>query len=66
MGFGGLIDERIKEGGNHSELAKRIPWHPYWRSVWLRLRPPKLIETRYLELFDHINYKAIGLVLSEI
>ena len=29
LGFGGLIDERIKEGGNQSELAKRIPRCPY-------------------------------------
>ena len=50
------------------KLTKKTLRRPQWRSVWLFLQLPKPIlnETRDLEIFNHINYKVIGLVLSEI
>ena len=54
-----------------NEFKQETLWHPYLYSVRIHLQPlkfdePIFITTIYIGLSNHINYKIIGLVLSEI
>ena len=68
LGLVGKLRKKNKEVVKHNLPKLKILRRSILRSVQLRQNSIKSIldEIRHQEFFNHINYKAIGSVLSEI
>ena len=69
--FGLKFESKTKRGTRQNLIWLRNPKPFVMRSVWIYLRSSefnKIIidETRHQDLSKNINYKVIGIVMSEI